>query len=104
MGLVVITLIVQVAQQKFAVMRHLLVGITQLTEQSREMIITMLVQEHMAINSLSLEKALKLSLFHRNEVQAKENLSHGQIRHQQLEPMTLKKEKEPPNHEFQKQS
>ena len=57
LDLVVITLTVQVAQQKFAVMRHLLVEITQLTEESRVMIITMLVQEHMAINNLSLEKA-----------------------------------------------
>ena len=57
LDLVVITLTVQVAQQKFAVMRHLLVEITQLTEEGRVMIITMLVQEHMAINNLSLEKA-----------------------------------------------
>ena len=57
LDLVVITLTVQVAQQKFAVMRHLLVEITQLTEESRVIIITMLVQEHMAINNLSLEKA-----------------------------------------------
>ena len=57
LDLVVITLTVQVAQQKFAVMRHLLVEITQLTEGGRVMIITMLVQEHMAINNLSLEKA-----------------------------------------------
>ena len=57
LDLVVITLTVQVAQQKFAVMRHLLLEITQLTEESRVMIITMLVPEHMAINNLSLEKA-----------------------------------------------
>ena len=57
LDLVVITPTVQVVQQKFAVMRHLLVEITQLTEGGRVMIITMLVQEHMAINNLSLEKA-----------------------------------------------
>ena len=57
LDLVVTTLIVQVAQQKFAVMKHLLVEITQLTEEIKEMIITMLAQEHMAINNLSLVKA-----------------------------------------------
>ena len=57
LDLVVTTLIVQVAQQKFVIMKHLLVEITQLTEEIRVMIITMLVQEHMVINSLSLVKA-----------------------------------------------